>query len=113
MILYTATPISHFNKSNTSLLIVCRLIGCICKHLVIITEVNMRKPSQKLLTNLASNVKNIRINKGLSQEQLAEKCGLHRTYIGSIERSERNVTLSTLEVLSNTLEVSIAQLINN
>ncbi|PHP91281.1 transcriptional regulator, partial [Pantoea agglomerans] len=46
----------------------------------------MRKPSQKLLTNLASNVKNIRINKGLSQEQLAEKCGLHRTYIGSIER---------------------------
>ncbi|WP_338399877.1 helix-turn-helix domain-containing protein, partial [Pantoea agglomerans] len=50
------------------------------------TEVNMRKPSQKLLTNLASNVKNIRINKGLSQEQLAEKCGLHRTYIGSIER---------------------------
>ncbi|HBH7855193.1 TPA: helix-turn-helix transcriptional regulator [Vibrio parahaemolyticus] len=49
----------------------------------------------------------------MSQELLAEKCGLHRTYIGSIERGERNATLSTLEVLAETLNVSIAQLLNN
>lgn len=73
----------------------------------------MRKPSQKLLDNLARNVKNLRLKNRLSQEQLAEKCGFHRTYIGSIERGERNATLSTLEVLSDTLNVSIAQLINN
>lgn len=73
----------------------------------------MRKPSQKLLDNLARNVRDLRLKNGLSQEKLAEKCGFHRTYIGSIERGERNATLSTLEVLSDTLHVSIAQLINN
>jgi len=72
----------------------------------------MRKPSQKLLDNLAMNVRYFRLKHGLSQEQLAEQCGLHRTYIGSIERGERNATLSTLEVLSETLNVSIAQLLN-
>lgn len=73
----------------------------------------MRKPSQKLLDNLARNVRNFRTQSGLSQEQLAEQCGFHRTYIGSIERGERNATLSTLEVLSESLNVSIAQLLNN
>lgn len=73
----------------------------------------MRKPSQKLLDNLARNVRDLRLKNRLSQEQLAEQCGFHRTYIGSIERGERNATLSTLEVLSDTLNVSIAQLINN
>ncbi len=73
----------------------------------------MRKPSQKLMGNLARNVKKLRLAIGFSQEKLAEECGFHRTYIGSIERSERNVTLSTLEVLSETLNVSIAQLLDN
>ena len=50
---------------------------------------------------------------GLSQEQLAEKCNLHRTYIGSIERCERNITLSSLELLSNALGVTIAQLLSD
>ena len=72
----------------------------------------MRKPSQILLDNLAKNVRYFRLKNGLSQEQLAEECGLHRTYIGSIERGERNATLSTLEVLSETLNVSIARLLN-
>lgn len=48
---------------------------------------------------------------GLSQEALADACGLHRTYIGSIERCERNVTLSTLEVLSEALRVSVSDLL--
>ena len=73
----------------------------------------MRKPSQKLLDNLARNVRDLRLKNRLSQEQLAEQCGFHRTYIGSIERGERNATLSTLEALSHTLNVSIAQVINN
>ncbi len=73
----------------------------------------MRKPSENLLATLAKNVRNFRVKDGMSQEQLAEKCGLHRTYIGSIERGERNATLSTLEILAETLNVSIAQLLNN
>lgn len=47
----------------------------------------------------------------LSQEELADKCELHRTYIGSIEREERNVTLSTLECLSEALGVSVSELL--
>lgn len=73
----------------------------------------MRKPSEHLLATLAENVRSFRVKSGMSQELLAEKCGLHRTYIGSIERGERNATLSTLEVLAETLNVSIAQLLNN
>lgn len=72
----------------------------------------MRRPSRYLLENLANNVREYRLKQGLSQEELAEKCGLHRTYIGSVERAERNVTLSTLEVLSHTLNVSISYLLD-
>lgn len=52
-----------------------------------------------------------RREKGFSQEELAELCGLHRTYIGSVERHERNVTLSTLEVLASTLGVTVPELL--
>lgn len=53
---------------------------------------------------VAQNVKKRRLMLGLSQEQLAELSGFHRTYIGSVERGERNITLSTLEALAAALE---------
>lgn len=55
---------------------------------------------------VASNLRKLRQEIGISQEELAEKCGLHRTYIGAIERSERNITLQTLEKLAVSLGVS-------
>lgn len=73
----------------------------------------MNKPSEYLLKNLAINVRKYRKKIGLSQEQFAEKCGLHRTYIGAVERAERNVTLSTLEILSKALDISISHLLND
>ncbi len=60
---------------------------------------------------LASNIRDHRRQKSLSQEQLADICGLHRTYIGSVERAERNVTLSTLESLANALKVSVPDIL--
>ena len=60
---------------------------------------------------LAENIKSLRKERGYSQEGLAELCGLHRTYIGSVERQERNVTLGTLEVLSSALGVSVPNLL--
>ncbi|MFG5382299.1 helix-turn-helix domain-containing protein [Yoonia sp. R2-816] len=71
----------------------------------------IRKASEEIRTTLAENVLRSRHAKGISQEGLADMCGLHRTYIGSIERRERNVTLSTLEVISDTLGVSVPQLL--
>ncbi len=73
----------------------------------------VRKSSDSLRETLAENIKSFRKDKGLSQEELAELCGLHRTYIGSVERQERNVTLSTLEVLSETLMVSVPNLLTS
>lgn len=71
----------------------------------------LRKPSLALTRTLAQNVVRLRHVKGLSQEALADVCGLHRTYVGSVERGERNVTLSTLEVLANALRVSVIDLL--
>ncbi len=51
----------------------------------------------------ANNLRQLRRRQGLSQEHFAAKCRLHRTYIGAIERGERNVTLRTLEVIARAL----------
>ena len=60
---------------------------------------------------LARNVRALRLARGWSQEKTAEKCGLHRTYVGAIERGECNVTLETLNALALALGVSAAELI--
>ncbi|MBO4224192.1 helix-turn-helix domain-containing protein [Bradyrhizobium neotropicale] len=72
----------------------------------------LRKPSPALTRILAQNVVRLRRAKGLSQEALADVCGLHRTYVGSVERGERNVTLSTLEVFADALRVSVIDLLS-
>ena len=71
----------------------------------------VRKASEDLRRTLAENVLHYRKVRRLSQEDLAALCELHRTYIGSIERRERNVTLSTLEAIANTLGVSVPKLL--
>lgn len=70
-----------------------------------------RRPELELLTVLAENIRNFRREKNLSQEELAELCSLHRTYIGSIERCERNLTLASLAVLATALGTSVPQLL--
>lgn len=71
----------------------------------------IRRASEDLRKTLAENVFHYRKFRHLSQEDLADLCGLHRTYIGSIERRERNVTLSTLEVIASALCVSVPELL--
>ena len=72
----------------------------------------LRVPSKQLVRILSDNIRKLRRERGLSQEELSELCGLHRTYVGSVERGERNVTLSTLEVFSNALGVSVPHLLS-
>jgi transcriptional regulator with XRE-family HTH domain len=71
----------------------------------------LRRPSRRITQVLANNVRAFRKSKGLSQEDLAEVCDLHRTYVGSVERGERNVTLSTLEVIADALGISVPKLL--
>lgn len=75
-------------------------------------EGKLRAPSKRLVRILADNIRELRHERGLSQEELSELCGLHRTYVGSVERGERNVTLSTLEAFSNAFGVSVPYLLS-
>lgn len=60
---------------------------------------------------LARNLRLLRGERGLSQEALADLAGLHRTYVGSIERSERNVSLDNIHRLAACLDVTVARLL--
>jgi len=57
-------------------------------------------------------VRSLRQGKGLSQEALAHACGLDRTYIGGVERGERNISLINIHVIADALEVSVKELFN-
>jgi transcriptional regulator with XRE-family HTH domain len=67
--------------------------------------------STSLRAVLARNVRTFRHALGLSQEELAELAGLHRTYIGSIERGERNVSVDNIERLAKALDVTPQRLL--
>lgn len=58
------------------------------------------------------HVKTLRLSKNLSQEELAERAGMHRTYIGMIERGERNPALLNLIRLAKALHIPLSQLVN-
>ena len=64
-----------------------------------------------ILKHFGANVKRIRKKKGWFQEELAKRASLHRTYIGSIERGERNVSLLNIKKVARALDVCIENLI--
>ena len=63
-----------------------------------------------LLQEFGLKVKQRRKELGISQEELAYRAGFHRTYIGMIERAERNITLSNLKRLADALGVGLKEL---
>jgi len=70
------------------------------------------KPQQcALVTVFAANVRRRRLELGLSQEELAEAAGVHRTYVGMLERGEKNVTIYNIERIATALSVEPAQLL--
>ncbi|MFI3285791.1 MAG: helix-turn-helix transcriptional regulator [Rikenellaceae bacterium] len=64
-----------------------------------------------ILTKFGQRVQTIRKKQGLSQERLADKADLHRTYIGMIERGEKNITLRNIEKIANALNINIKELL--
>ncbi len=65
---------------------------------------------ETILIKFGHKIRQERLKQNLSQEELAEKANLHRTYIGMIERAEKNITLINIEKISNSLGVSISEL---
>lgn len=62
---------------------------------------------KKILIAFGEKVRELRKEKGLSQEELSFKSDLHRTYIGMIERAEKNITLTNIEKIAKALDVDI------
>jgi len=106
--------------SHTTLLIVCRRKVIITRRLFAmqgeervssVDKQRLRQASPGIRATLAANVRQLREEEGLSQEELATRAGLHRTYVGSVERAERNVTLSTLEAFASVFGVDVSFLL--
>jgi len=76
---------------------------CILK-LAVITD-------SKILIKFGDRVRQLRKQKDISQEELAHRADLHRTYIGMIERAEKNITLMNIEKIAAALDVSISDLL--
>lgn len=68
-------------------------------------------PMDDAKTKLGSNIRRYRTKLGLSQEALADSCELHRTYIGSIERGERNISLDNIVKVARALRIHPSELL--
>lgn len=63
-----------------------------------------------ILVRFGKRVKELRVEKNLTQDQFAQLCGLHKNYIGMIERGERNPSLINIDVIARGLEISLSEL---
>lgn len=71
------------------------------------------KEKQKILTEFGEKVKSFREQINISQEELAFRAEMHRTYIGMIERGEKNITLINIHKIASALNVNIKALFND
>jgi transcriptional regulator with XRE-family HTH domain len=72
------------------------------------------KPSNSQITaraRFAVNLRSARLAHGFSQEELGARAGLHRNYIGSVERNERNISIDSMERLAIVLGVDVVDLL--
>ncbi|MBN8627377.1 MAG: helix-turn-helix transcriptional regulator [Planctomycetes bacterium] len=64
----------------------------------------------KFLRRLGDRLRKRREDRGLTQDQLANQCGLHRTFIGSVERGERNIAVLNLRKIAQVLRASLSEM---
>lgn len=69
----------------------------------------LKETSARLV--FASNLRRLRLARGLSQELLAELANVHRTYVGSVERGERNVSIDNMENFAKALNVDLREML--
>ena len=70
-----------------------------------------RQRRRDLNLDVGRNLRRLRNKTGVSQDEFADLAGLHRTYIGAVERGERNITLDTLQRLATALKADVEELL--
>jgi transcriptional regulator with XRE-family HTH domain len=73
----------------------------------------MNLKQRAFLRQLGDRIRERRIALQMTQQELGDRCGLHRTFIGSVERGERNVAILNLLQIAQTLRVSLAELVGS
>jgi transcriptional regulator with XRE-family HTH domain len=73
----------------------------------------MNLDEQAFLRELGARIRQRREQQNLTQAQLGERCGLHRTFIGSVERGERNVSVLNLRTIASALRVPLGELLSD
>ena len=68
---------------------------------------------KEILVKFGNRIREERLKQGLSQEELASRAGVHRTYIGMIERAEKNITLENIEKITRALNLKIEDIFKN
>ena len=66
--------------------------------------------NRPLATRVGAIIRKLRLDAGMSQEDFADHCGLHRTYIGCIERGEKTITIETADKVAQSLGLTLGQL---
>ncbi|MFM7853067.1 MAG: helix-turn-helix domain-containing protein [Flammeovirgaceae bacterium] len=69
--------------------------------------------SKIILKKFGQKVREERLKQGLSQEELADRANVHRTYIGMIERAEKNITLGNMEKIAKALKIKLSELVTD
>ena len=68
------------------------------------------KTRKETLVRFGNKVREVRQKIGISQEELADRAGVHRTYIGMVERAEKNITLLNIEKIAEALGITLGNL---
>jgi len=98
------------------LIVVCRTkVSIQVSSFLLKTKMNVSyaRVKSEILVRFGQRVREERLKQGLSQEQLAELAGVHRTYIGMIERAEKNITLENIEKLAKALNLKPEELLRS
>lgn len=92
------------------LLIVCRLIECIIPSCNPNNSRGVLSLDEDVSSLLGFRIRELRLEMGISQEELAERAGVHRTYLGGVERGERNPSLKNITAVARALSDTLQEL---
>jgi transcriptional regulator with XRE-family HTH domain len=73
----------------------------------------MNLDDRHFLQQVGFRIRELRVSRRLTQAELAKSCGLHRTFIGSVERGERNVAILNLRLIAKSLRVTLTDLLGD